>query len=195
MYKILDSEGNIIRLTNNPVLSIKEKEAGYTISPPPEEQEIKQEAPSKGNNYDFLNTNWSMSKEEVGKMEKAGLIENNKYSGEDNLEYEGKVDGLDCHMSYFFREDKLVRTGCAITQPMADKSGRNLYGCYYNIKNYFIKKYGEIFKETELYSHSSWDTSLTKVDMSFSTNTDSHGIEVFLLLIECKSKSEPELNP
>ena len=35
MYKILDSEGNIIRLTNIPVLSIKEKEAGCTISPPP----------------------------------------------------------------------------------------------------------------------------------------------------------------
>ena len=37
MYKILDSEGNVIRLTNIPVLSIKEKEAGYTISPTPEE--------------------------------------------------------------------------------------------------------------------------------------------------------------
>jgi DNA uptake protein ComE-like DNA-binding protein len=37
MYKILDSEGNVIRLTNIPVLSIQEKEAGYTISPPPEE--------------------------------------------------------------------------------------------------------------------------------------------------------------
>jgi len=37
MYKILDSEGNVIRLTNIPVLSIQEKEAGCTISPPPEE--------------------------------------------------------------------------------------------------------------------------------------------------------------
>lgn len=30
MYKILDSEGNIVRIVSNPVLSIKEKEAGYT---------------------------------------------------------------------------------------------------------------------------------------------------------------------
>jgi hypothetical protein len=37
MYKILDSEGNVIRLTNIPKLSIQEKEAGYTVSPPPEE--------------------------------------------------------------------------------------------------------------------------------------------------------------
>jgi len=36
MYKIFDSEGNVIRLTNIPKLSIQEKEAGYTISPPPE---------------------------------------------------------------------------------------------------------------------------------------------------------------
>lgn len=193
MYKILDSEGNVIRLTNNPVLSIKEKEAGYTISPPPDEQEIKQKALSKGNNYDFLNTNWSMSKKEVRKMEKTGLIEDNRWSGEDNLEFQGKVDGFDCKMSYFFREDKLVRTGCAIIQPMADESGRNLYGCYDNIKKYFIKKYGEIFKDT--LSYISWDTSITKVDLSFSNNTDSRGIGVFLLLIECKSKSEPELNP
>jgi len=35
MYKILDSEGNVIRITNNPVLSIEEKEAGHTIYPPP----------------------------------------------------------------------------------------------------------------------------------------------------------------
>ena len=32
MYKILDSEGNIVRLTNNPALSMEEKEAGYTLS-------------------------------------------------------------------------------------------------------------------------------------------------------------------
>jgi len=37
MYKILDSEGNLIRLTNNPVLSIEEKKTGYTISPPTQE--------------------------------------------------------------------------------------------------------------------------------------------------------------
>ena len=70
MYKILDSEGNIIRITNMPILSIKEKEAGYTISPPPNEQEIKQEALSKGNKYDFRETNWGMSKEQVKEIEK-----------------------------------------------------------------------------------------------------------------------------
>ena len=187
MYKILDSGGNVIRLTNNPVLSIKEKEDGYTISPPPE---IKQETLSKGNNYDFLNTNWGMSKEEVIKMEKAGLIRGNR-EGEDDLEYQGKVDGFDCYMTYSFVEDKLVRTGCAITQPIADKR-LNIFSCFFNIKEYFIKKYGQIFKEGEF--STSWDTSLTKVDIVVSNSTNSRGIDVFLILIDCKSKSEPELN-
>jgi len=187
VYKILDSEGNIIRLTNNPALSIKEKESGYTISPPPDEQEIKQEALSKGNNYDFLNTHWGMSKEEVRKMEKVGFIEGNR-EGEDDLEYQGKVDGLDCYISYFFKEDKLMRTGCHIIQPIADKSDRNIYGCYEKIKEYLIKKYGRIFKDTEF--STSWDTSITKVDLFLSI-----GNKEFDLLIDCKSKSDPELTP
>jgi hypothetical protein len=187
MYKILDSEGNIIRLTNNPALSMEEKESGFIISPPPDEQEIKQEALSKGNNYDFLNIHWGISKEEVRKMEKVGFIEGNR-EGEDDLEYQGKVDGLDCYMTYSFREDKLTSTGCHIIQPIADKSDRNIYGCYEKIKEYLIKKYGGIFKDTEF--STSWDTSITKVDLFLSI-----GNKDLDLLIDCKSKSEPELNP
>jgi hypothetical protein len=35
IYKILDSEGNLIRVVDSPVLSTKEKEAGCSISPLP----------------------------------------------------------------------------------------------------------------------------------------------------------------
>jgi len=34
LYKVLDEEGKLIRLTNEPVLSVSEKEAGYTLDPP-----------------------------------------------------------------------------------------------------------------------------------------------------------------
>jgi len=190
MYKILDSEGNIIRITSQPLLSVKEKEEGYTISPPPQKQEFKQKTLSEVGNYDFLNTNWGMSEEEVKKMEKAGLIEGNN-SGEDDLEYQGKVDGLDCRMTYSFVENRLVRTSCAITQPIVDKSN-NIWTPYYNIKNFFIKKYGQIFKEGEF--SILWDTSISKVEMGITQSTDSHGIEVFVLLIGCYSKAETELN-
>ena len=216
MYKILDSEGNIVCLTNNPVLSIKEKEAGYTLSPPPEEsimptqeqitngQENKQQSLNQGNKYDFLNTKWGMSKEEVKKMEKGGLIE--KGSKGDDLQYYGEVDGLDCYMTYSFVEDKLTTTGCAIWQPIDrsdDKSILHIYGCYDHIKKFFIKKYGEIYTEKDLeelnfeqFVKDLWDTSITKVDLSLSTDTtNSQGIASYVLLIDCKSKAEPELNP
>jgi len=39
LYKVLDREGKLIRLTNEPVLSVSEKEAGYTLDPPIEELE------------------------------------------------------------------------------------------------------------------------------------------------------------
>ncbi len=39
LYKVLDEEGKLIRLTNEPVLSVSEKEAGYTLDPPVAELE------------------------------------------------------------------------------------------------------------------------------------------------------------
>jgi len=36
MYKILDGEGNLVRLTNNTMLSIEEIAEGYTVFPPTE---------------------------------------------------------------------------------------------------------------------------------------------------------------
>jgi hypothetical protein len=110
MYKILDSEGNIIRLTNNPVLSNKEKEAEYTISPPPEGiimptqdqitngQENKQEILSGSEKYDFRKTNWGMSKEQVK------VTEDNKLSYEDKniLGYEMYIYEKYSLCAYYF---------------------------------------------------------------------------------------------
>lgn len=39
LYKVLDEEGKLIRLTNEPVLSVSEEEAGYTLDPPIEKLE------------------------------------------------------------------------------------------------------------------------------------------------------------
>jgi hypothetical protein len=110
MYKILDSEGNIIRLTNNPVLSNKEKEAECTISPPPEGiimptqdqitngQENKQEILSGSEKYDFRKTNWGMSKEQVK------VTEDNKLSYEDKniLGYEMYIYEKYSLCAYYF---------------------------------------------------------------------------------------------
>jgi len=195
MYKILDSEGNVIRLTNNPTLSIKEKEAGYTVSPPPNEQEIKQEVSNQGNNYDFLNTKWGMSKEEIKKMEKVGFKE--KIEKEDLLQYKGKMEGLDCYMNYSFEKGKLMSTFFIIPQHANSENYGKLFSCYLNIQNYLKLKYGRVFTEKALglakdtEDRISWDTSISKVDMFISIKNK----DEYYLIIDCKSKSEPELNP
>ena len=111
MYKILDSEGNIIRITDNPVLSIKEIEAGCKILSAPEGitmptqdqitngQENKQEISSESEKYDFRKTNWGMSKEQVK------VTEDKKPDLEEDVTlYYKKVkfNEKDCSCMYFF---------------------------------------------------------------------------------------------
>jgi len=56
LYKVLDEEGKLIRLTNEPILSVSEKEAGYTLDPPIEELEEENipETQTVTNNQDDL---------------------------------------------------------------------------------------------------------------------------------------------
>ncbi len=115
MYKILDSEGNVIRLTNNPTLSIKEKEAGYTVFPPPggsiepmqdqtiNEQDIERGVSSENGEYDFRKTNWGMGKEEV----KATEDKKPDYEENNSLGYDVKIDGDDYYCGYNFLKNKI----------------------------------------------------------------------------------------
>ena len=167
MYKILDSGGNIIRLTSNPVLTIEEKEAGCTISPPPggsiepiqdqitNEQEIKQQVSSGSEKYDFRKTNWGMSKEQVKATEnkKPDLEEDNA------LAYYVKINGDDYICAYSFLKDKLYNTGYVIAEK---HTNRNLYiDDYKKLKETLIKKYGK-----PLTDRTTWDNDLYKGDRS-----------------------------
>jgi hypothetical protein len=91
MYKILDSEGNVIRLTNIPVLSIQEKEAGYTISPPPEEwtniEENLADYTEKENIKKELET---PTKAEIKFIDSTSRLEGNYYYVEGILKNKGK---------------------------------------------------------------------------------------------------------
>lgn len=158
MYKILDSEGNVIRLTNNPTLSIKEKEAGYTISPPPAEstepiqdqiingQEIKQEVSSGNEKYDFRKTKWGMSKEQVKEIEKSSIlleedVMNDSMRGCDGiLHYKGEINGLDCGVYYYFMKNRLV--SAAYKKRRSIKLKDEYIDNYKNLKTYLVKKYG-----------------------------------------------------
>lgn len=151
MYKILDSEGNVIRLTNNPTLSIKEKEAGYTISPPPGENidVIQDQVTTSGSDkYDFRETNWGMSKEQVKEIEKNILlvgedsIQDSIIGCDGSLHYNGEVNGLKCDIYYYFMEDRLV----SATYKKVDSIVRfkvKFISNYKSLKAYLIKKYGK----------------------------------------------------
>ena len=167
MYRILDSEWNVICLTNNPVLSIKEKEAGCTIFPllggsiePMQdqitnEQKIKQEASSGSEKYDFRKTNWGMSKEQVK------TTENKKpdHEEENALVYRVKIDGNDYFCGYSFLKDKLHNTGYVFA---GKHTNRNLYiDDYKKLKEILIKKYGKPLTEGR-----TWDNDLYKDDKS-----------------------------
>jgi len=153
MYKILDSEGNVIRLTNDPTLSIKEKEAGYTVFPPPNEQEIKQETLSKGNKYDFRETNWGMTKEQVKEIEKNILligedsIQDSIIGCDGSLHYNGRVNGLKCDIYYYFIEDGLVSATYKKIDTFVGYKVKFISN-YKNLKTYLIKKYGKPYDDS-----------------------------------------------
>ena len=149
MYKILDSEGNVIRLTNNPALSIKEKEAGYTVSPPPEgstepmqdqtinEQDIEQGVSSENEEYDFRKTNWGIGKEEV----KATEDKKPDFEDDTTLSYKVTISGKDFNCIYSFLKDKLYNSGYFFT---GEHTNKNLYIYdYEELKETLTKKYGK----------------------------------------------------
>jgi hypothetical protein len=153
MYKILDSEGNVIRITSQPKLSIKEKEAGYTISPPPKKQEIIQEALRKGNKYDFRETNWGRSKEQVEETEQSSLligedsIQDSIIGCDGSLHYNGKVNGLKCDIYYYFIKDKLVSASYKKVDSFTGFKVKFISN-YKNLKSALLKKYGKPYDDS-----------------------------------------------
>jgi len=165
MYKILDSEGNVIRLTNNPTLSIKEKEAGYTVFPPPAEstepiqdqiingQEIKQEASSGSEKYDFRKTKWGMSKEQVKETE-----QNILFIGEDSIQdsiigcggslhYNGEVYGHKCDIYYYFIKDRLISATYKNVDSFVGFKVKFIY-IYKDLKTALLKNYGKPYDDS-----------------------------------------------
>jgi len=205
MYKILDSEGNIIRLTNNPVLSIKEKEAGYTISPPPggsieamqdqitNGQENKQETSSGSEKCDFRETNWGMSKEQVKEIEKNILlieedVMQDSIKGSDgNLYFKDKVNGLECEVYYYFMKNRLVS---ATYKKIGSIQFKDEYiNNYKNLKSYLIKKYG---RPNENGIEMIKDETIAPFAMVFWENPTDSIYQILLLLMDVEDRNEIE---
>jgi len=158
LYKVLDGEGKLIRLTNIPQLSVSEKEAGYTLDPPiigTGEENISEVQTVTTYQYDFRKANWGMSKKEVKETE--GKEPDSEF--DNSLVYYVKIDGDDYLCGYSFLEDKLYNTGYSF---WGEHSNKNDYiRDYKNLKEILTKKYGK--PKTD---RTTWDNDLFKDDRS-----------------------------
>jgi len=158
MYKVLDEDGNVIRLTNKPYLSVSEKEAGYTLDPPiieSDEENISEAQTATTYQYDFRKANWGMSKEEV----KATEDKKPDSEYDNSLVYYVKIGGDDYLCGYSFLQDKLYNTGYVF---VGEHSNKNDYiRDYKNLKEILAKKYGKPKSD-----RTTWDNDLYKNDRS-----------------------------
>ncbi len=158
MYKVLDEDGNVIRLTNKPYLSVSEKEAGYTLDPPiieSDEENISEAQTATTYQYDFRKANWGMSKEEV----KATEDKKPDSEFDNSLVYYVKIGGDDYLCGYSFLQDKLYNTGYVF---VGEHSNKNDYiRDYKNLKEILAKKYGKPWSD-----RTTWDNDLFKNDRS-----------------------------
>jgi DNA uptake protein ComE-like DNA-binding protein len=191
MYKIVDIEGNIVRITDQPTLSIEEKEAGYTISPPPDEQEIKQEILNKSNKYDFRETNWGMSKKQVKEIEKnilligEDIIQDSIIGCDGSLHYKGEVNGLKCDIYYYFMKDRLI--SATYKKVGSTKIKEEYIKNYENLKGYLIKKYGRLYdKGIEMIKNEPTDPGA----MLFWENPTNNIYEISLFLLTFEDKAQ-----
>ncbi len=200
LYKVLDGEGKVIRLTNEPVLSVSEKEAGYTLDPPVEELEeenISETQTTTTYQYDFRKVNWGMSKEEVKATE-----DKKPFSEDATALYYKDVEiiGRNFFCFYGFMQDKLYSSSYSIGTTLGEiHSNKNDYiDDYKSVKEILTKKYGkpkrdvvtwknDLFKNKKqdwgtaisighLVYVSIWETPTTEIGMALGGNN----YEIFL---------------
>ena len=87
--------------------------------------------------YDFRNTNWGMSKEEVRLAERR----NPDFETDNGLVYKVIIDKYDCYCVYYFLENKLYMSAYRFNE---EHNNKNAYiEDYENLKELLTKKYGK----------------------------------------------------
>ena len=101
---------------------------------------------------DFRSCFWGMQKEEVKKVEKESL----KDEDQECLIYSTSLLNIDCYLSYYFtRDNKLYRSGYLFVEKYVDP--RSYIIDYQEVKNLIKKKYGKPY-----FDRKSWTNDLFK---------------------------------
>ena len=110
---------------------------------------------SYADNYDFRNTKWGMSKEEVKNIEKADFFdEDDEYN---LIAYQGEINNMECLIVYSFLENELIQAGYIIKEFHMDDNQYILD--YESLKNLLTELHGEPVIDKE-----SWSNDLFKDD-------------------------------
>ena len=134
--------------------------------------------------YDFRNTNWGMSKEQVK------VTEDKKPDFEDDatLGYDVKIGGDDFACMYSFLQDKLYNSGYAFTGKHTNK---NLYiNDYEKLKETLTKKYGKPIRDipglwkNDLYKSDkqSWGMAVSVGHLVYGTSWETPTTKISLML-------------
>lgn len=139
--------------------------------------------------YDFRNTKWGMSPEEVHKLD----IIDYKMTGvsSESFFYLRNIDSIDnkkCMVAYYFIENILIAGAYSFSQKYYDKN--EYINDYINLKENLKKKYGEPIKDDVIWFNDSYKDdprhyglAVSEGDLKYQSIWEIDGTEIILFLI------------
>lgn len=141
---------------------------------------------------DFKEAKWGMSKNEIKKLEKGEIIDENTSTTPEILIYREIVAGLEFNVVYFFVKDKLVRSKYMALETLLEMfvtKGNDYIIGYITLKKLLIDKYGKPTKDKQYgkndrhkddYQH--WGSAISAGDLSYFTNWETERTSITLAL-------------
>ena len=164
----------ICACSNNPLQTSSDNEDIDTID---------RSASSADEKYNFRNTTWGMSKEEVMQSEDTNPVFESEYK----IDYEIQMLGYDSKIGYTFNNDELIRASFLLLGK--PKSNSEFIEIYENIQKQLKKKYGKTVIDTIQHKDPSkniqpddFADAVCRGDLLYATQWDTKSSDIQLLL-------------
>jgi hypothetical protein len=156
--------------------------------------------------YDFRNTKWGMTKEEVkacepGRLSKEAHLNEKEvvsYGFDEIIMYVDKTTSINVQIHYSFLNDHLIHAAYFLLEQFEDKTLyitafdkvrealNNKYGLPITdnktrLDNKYKTNRGSALESGDLYLHTSWETRSTKIDLCLSKNTDANIVNLMVI--------------
>ncbi len=159
-----------------------------------------------GTEYDFRNTRWGMTKEEVKASESEKLLKEMKfdekevvsYGFDEVIIYAGKTASINVQIHYCFLNDHLIHAAYILAEQYEDKTlyitvfdrlretlteeyGSPVVNDEIWLDNKYKRNWGSALEFGGLYLHISWGRTRTKIDLCLSNNIDANIVNLMVL--------------